>query len=532
MSLCPGGGRGGAASSPHFQPVVAHHHQQSFMDLSAAAAYRYNRNVMEYYSCHGGVNQLGGLFVNGRPLPDGIRNKIVDLAQQGVRPCDISRQLRVSHGCVSKILGRFYETGSIRPGVIGGSKPKVATPKVVDHIANYKRQNPTMFAWEIRDRLLNDNICDQDNIPSVSSINRIVRNKAAEKAKGNGLGSFHCGSHNTNLSTPSPPNHTATAGAGLNGGGTHHHSQQNGSTGQGPNGGGLPGGPGGQQQQHNGGAPGNNSTYSINGILGMDPSNMKRKRDELSDHGPTSSPGGEESKQRQRTMFNGDGGFAEATQQVWYPERGDAMKCGTDHHKAPNENLVNGPSVGYPLHPYPTSGGGGGGDQGIYSHPSAHHHSAAVFSALGGSMGDMKSSMPPGSVLLDGSSASSLAYQQGTPTSLAHNSLPNQSDSMPISSASITLLQGSVANPYCTSTPYGPVPGVYPTGDYSGYGASYPQYSTAGYPSADPSAWARYASVASLNPTYYYPHGGVVTATGAVAGNNHHPASAFKAERC
>lgn len=67
---------------------------------------------------------------------------------------------------------RFYETGSIRPGIIGGSKPKVATDKVVDAIALYKKQNPTMFAWEIRDRLLADGVCDQDNVPSVSSINR------------------------------------------------------------------------------------------------------------------------------------------------------------------------------------------------------------------------------------------------------------------------------------------------------------------------------------------------------------------------
>ncbi|MEQ2278721.1 Paired box protein Pax-2-B [Ameca splendens] len=143
---------------------------------------------------HGGVNQLGGVFVNGRPLPDVVRQRIVELAHQGVRPCDISRQLRVSHGCVSKILGRYYETGSIKPGVIGGSKPKVATPKVVEKIADYKRQNPTMFAWEIRDRLLAEGICDNDTVPSVSSINRIIRTKVQQP--------FHPSPDGSSLSTP------------------------------------------------------------------------------------------------------------------------------------------------------------------------------------------------------------------------------------------------------------------------------------------------------------------------------------------
>nr|AAB70246.1 paired box protein [Paracentrotus lividus] len=124
-----------------------------------------------------GVNQLGGCFANGRPLPIQIRQQIVELAREGVRPCDISRQLKVSHGCVSKILVRFYETGSIKPGVIGGSKPKVATGEVVNKIADYKRDNPTIFAWEIRDRLLSENVCVKDTVPSVSSINRILRNK-------------------------------------------------------------------------------------------------------------------------------------------------------------------------------------------------------------------------------------------------------------------------------------------------------------------------------------------------------------------
>ncbi|XP_030342348.1 paired box protein Pax-2 isoform X5 [Strigops habroptila] len=158
---------------------------------------------------HGGVNQLGGVFVNGRPLPDVVRQRIVELAHQGVRPCDISRQLRVSHGCVSKILGRYYETGSIKPGVIGGSKPKVATPKVVDKIAEYKRQNPTMFAWEIRDRLLAEGICDNDTVPSVSSINRIIRTKVQQPfhptPDGSGTGVTAPG-HTIDVSEGSVPN--------------------------------------------------------------------------------------------------------------------------------------------------------------------------------------------------------------------------------------------------------------------------------------------------------------------------------------
>ncbi|XP_029933665.1 paired box protein Pax-2a-like isoform X3 [Myripristis murdjan] len=188
---------------------------------------------------HGGVNQLGGVFVNGRPLPDVVRQRIVELAHQGVRPCDISRQLRVSHGCVSKILGRYYETGSIKPGVIGGSKPKVATPKVVDKIADYKRQNPTMFAWEIRDRLLAEGVCDNDTVPSVSSINRIIRTKVQQP--------FHPSPDGTSLSTPGHTIVPSTASPPVT-------SASNDPVG----------------------------SYSINGILGIPRSNgEKRKRDDV-----------------------------------------------------------------------------------------------------------------------------------------------------------------------------------------------------------------------------------------------------------
>ncbi len=157
------------------------------------------------------MNQYGRLFTNGRPLPDHLRVQILGLALQGVRPCEISRQLQVSHGCVSKILNRYSvvppvhaddflgerellcksllidklksaslvpplsessrclgvcclvlyssvlcfryrRTGNINPGQIGGSKPKVTTPDVVQRVREYKNDNPQMFAWEIRQK--------------------------------------------------------------------------------------------------------------------------------------------------------------------------------------------------------------------------------------------------------------------------------------------------------------------------------------------------------------------------------------------
>ncbi|XP_062414691.1 paired box protein Pax-5-like [Pungitius pungitius] len=131
---------------------------------------------------YGRVNQLGGVFVNGHPLPSVVRQRIVEMAHGGVRPCEISRRLRVSHGCVSKLLTRYNDTGSIRPGVIGGSKPKVATPRVVQKILHLKHTNPNMFAWEIRDKLLLEQVCNRDGVPSISSINRIIRNQVQSES--------------------------------------------------------------------------------------------------------------------------------------------------------------------------------------------------------------------------------------------------------------------------------------------------------------------------------------------------------------
>ncbi|XP_037548076.1 paired box protein Pax-8 [Nematolebias whitei] len=237
---------------------------------------------------HGGLNQLGGMFVNGRPLPEVIRQRIVDMAHQGVRPCDISRQLRVSHGCVSKILGRYYETGSIKPGVIGGSKPKVATPKVVEKIAEYKRQNPTMFAWEIRDRLLAEAVCDSDTVPSVSSINRIIRTKVQQPFNlpldGKGLSPGQTLLPSSNVTPPESPQSDSLG-----------------------------------------------STYSINGLLGIPQPNTDGKR---------SHDDSDQESCRHSVDSQGSGGVPRKQMRVdHFSVATQHLECGFDRHHYPPESF-------------------------------------------------------------------------------------------------------------------------------------------------------------------------------------------------
>ena len=123
----------------------------------------------------GRLNQLGGAYINGKPLPKEVRHKIIALAIQGFRPCDISRRLRITHGCISKLLSKYRKTGSIQPGGEGVGRPRVITAQVAQRIRHYLQQQPGLYSWEIRDRLLQDNICNRENVPSLSSINRLLR---------------------------------------------------------------------------------------------------------------------------------------------------------------------------------------------------------------------------------------------------------------------------------------------------------------------------------------------------------------------
>ncbi|XP_016127754.1 paired box protein Pax-2a-like isoform X4 [Sinocyclocheilus grahami] len=389
---------------------------------------------------HGGVNQLGGMFVNGRPLPDVVRQRIVELAHQGVRPCDISRQLRVSHGCVSKILGRYYETGSIKPGVIGGSKPKVATPKVVDKIADYKRQNPTMFAWEIRDRLLAEGVCDNDTVPSVSSINRIIRTKVQQPfhPSSDGTGTPLTTAGHTIGDLESTP-YTLTYSCALSVPSTASPPVSSASN--------DPVG-----------------SYSINGILGIPRSNgEKRKRDDVL-------WSGNHLDGRKIGYYGSDGSGPNSDSQGSVESlrkhlRADAF---TQQQLEALDRVFERPS--YP-DVFPTS-----------EHIKPEQANEYTLPALNPGLDEVKPSLST-SVSSDLGSSVSQSYPVVTGRDMASTTLPGYPPHVPPTG------QGS----YPTSTLAGMVPGS----DFSGNPYSHPQYTTYN------EAW-RFSNPALLSSPYYY----------------------------
>uniref|UniRef100_A0A915IBJ7 Paired domain-containing protein n=1 Tax=Romanomermis culicivorax TaxID=13658 RepID=A0A915IBJ7_ROMCU len=102
-----------------------------------------------------------------------IREKIVELAKSGLKPCQISKELRVSHGCVSKLLTKWRKTGTVKPEKIGGSRPKKVLPSVARAITVYKHYRPRLQSWQIKEYLIKDGVCTDGNVPSISSINKL-----------------------------------------------------------------------------------------------------------------------------------------------------------------------------------------------------------------------------------------------------------------------------------------------------------------------------------------------------------------------
>ncbi|EYB83985.1 hypothetical protein Y032_0325g2552 [Ancylostoma ceylanicum] len=62
-----------------------------------------------------GTNLYGRPYCPGRPLSMAERRRIIELHMSGMKVNAISKTLCISHGCVSKIISRYRQTGILSP---------------------------------------------------------------------------------------------------------------------------------------------------------------------------------------------------------------------------------------------------------------------------------------------------------------------------------------------------------------------------------------------------------------------------------
>ena len=113
-------------------------------------------------------NALDREFRPGKPLSAEIRRRIVDLYFSGEGPREISPTVRVTYGGVCRIIRHYQTYGTYFPLSRGGRRnPSKLSDNVLESIELFKLMKPSMFGREIRERLLNDGVCDGRNLPAI-----------------------------------------------------------------------------------------------------------------------------------------------------------------------------------------------------------------------------------------------------------------------------------------------------------------------------------------------------------------------------
>ena len=125
-------------------------------------------------------NALDREFRPGKPLSTDIRRRIVDLYLGGEGPREISPTVRVAYdGVFFFCIIRHYQTYvTYFPLSRGGQRnPSKLSDNVLESIELFKLMKPSMFGREIRERLLNDGVCDGRNLPAISTVNKGIKIK-------------------------------------------------------------------------------------------------------------------------------------------------------------------------------------------------------------------------------------------------------------------------------------------------------------------------------------------------------------------
>jgi len=122
-------------------------------------------------------NSNVSIYSKGKPLDANQRKGIVDLYSKGSSYGEISKCTGVTKSGCHKIAKDCMSTHSLAPKPRREiPRPKTITDEVQKFIELEKTIKPSVYCREIRKNLVKNNICNPDNVPSISLINRVVKN--------------------------------------------------------------------------------------------------------------------------------------------------------------------------------------------------------------------------------------------------------------------------------------------------------------------------------------------------------------------
>ena len=104
-----------------------------------------------------------------------VRERMLNLWLAGESFSAIASCTGVTSKTVSNIVRKFTERGHLFPLKPGGKERQIATPNVVEYIEFLNLSKPSITAFDIQEALINDGVCNLENLPSKSTISDVRR---------------------------------------------------------------------------------------------------------------------------------------------------------------------------------------------------------------------------------------------------------------------------------------------------------------------------------------------------------------------
>lgn len=121
------------------------------------------------------INQSGGLYDNGRYLPQFIRERVLDLAHEGMSQRRIAQELTTSRHFIQNVVRDYDLTNSsFQPGKSHKGR-SVLTPNAVECIEIEKLCKPSIYCSELQNRLILDGVVHPFDLPHKSTISYFLR---------------------------------------------------------------------------------------------------------------------------------------------------------------------------------------------------------------------------------------------------------------------------------------------------------------------------------------------------------------------